>query len=117
MNQSPALSVTVASPAGMPKLGELPQTLTLDVTRLDLYFGVRESGNLCALACAFKRALRTVGVDVLTVDVMEHTASVMLRGAAPGQWTEYRHNGSDLVKAFDRNERVQPCTVTLRRTS
>lgn len=93
----------------------LPDTLRLEVTRLDIHFGIRESGNTCPIACALRRALGALGLDVMTVDVEGRRADFVLRGEE--RWTRYSHSAAQFIRAFDAGEHVEPQTIVLERVA
>lgn len=90
----------------------LPESLVVEVTRLDVQYGIQGSPNRCPIAYALKRTLEAAGVYVATINVGRRDAEVY---TSPSSWLTYWHDSERFVVDFDKGHAVQPCAVTLRR--
>jgi len=106
---------TSVAPAELPRLGELPERFTVSVTRLDIAYGIKESGNHCPIACAVRRAFEALGVTIITLDVDDTNCDVLLPQTE--QWVAYHHDARTFIRLFDSEERVMPRAVTLWRAA
>jgi hypothetical protein len=105
-------------PSQMPRLGELPDRLTVEITRHDILDGSRTSGSGCAVALAVKRTVRQLGLRGSSwewVTVTKQDVEVSIDGMK--SWIRYEHDGAAFIQAFDNDDRVQPCTLNLWRVT